>query len=226
MSTAAVGLYDPDALALPLPISVRAPLSANKTLLVWGGASSVGLAVVQLAYAVGLDVVATASPQNFPLLRELGATEVLDYHSDSLVDDTNAAITKIGKPFVGVFDAVGLGGWEELLSKFGGRIASTLGLPETLPLHTKVKGSKCFPILELLLCKPLRLNVVFAGTLAMQNHEIARSLWVDFLPKALETGIIKAKPDPLIFPGGLRQMQQAMERQKQGVSARKVVVIP
>lgn len=152
ISTAAVGLYDPDALALRLPISVQPPLSANKTLVVWGGASSVGMAAVQLGHAVGLDIIATASPQNFQEVRELGATEVLDYKSDSLLEDTIAAVTKIGKPYLGVFDAVGVGGWEDLLAKFGGRVASTLGLPKTLPSHTKGKGSKCSYASALLSC--------------------------------------------------------------------------
>lgn len=81
----------------------------------------------------------------------------------------------------------------------------------------------CKRLVVLHLVLTIRLSV-FAGTLAMQNQEIARSLWMDFLSKALEAGTIKAKPDPLIFPGGLRRIQEAMERQKQGVSARKVVV--
>ncbi|TAQ89425.1 hypothetical protein B7494_g2244 [Chlorociboria aeruginascens] len=53
----------------------------GKTVLIWGGSGSVGVNVIQLAVAAGYEVIATASPANFDYLKELGASEVLDYHS-------------------------------------------------------------------------------------------------------------------------------------------------
>ncbi|KAK4700952.1 hypothetical protein P7C70_g5289, partial [Phenoliferia sp. Uapishka_3] len=66
-------------LGLPKPDS---PLKTPEPLLVWGGASSVGLYVIQLAKLSGYTVVATCSPKNFDLLKSYGAESVFAY-SDS-----------------------------------------------------------------------------------------------------------------------------------------------
>ena len=49
-------------------------------------------------------------------------------------------------------------------------------------------------------------------------------IYVDFLPKALADGRDVAALDPLVIGQGLEQIQAAMDAQKKGVSARKVVV--
>lgn len=48
-------------------------MSTPTDLLVWGGSSSVGQFVIQLARLSGLRVIVTSSPRNFALLRSLGA---------------------------------------------------------------------------------------------------------------------------------------------------------
>ncbi|KAL5531177.1 hypothetical protein ACEPAG_4053 [Sanghuangporus baumii] len=63
-------------LSLPLPLS---PTKDPIDLLVWGGSSSVGQYVIQLAHLGGLRVLATSSPRNFPLLKSLGADLVFSY---------------------------------------------------------------------------------------------------------------------------------------------------
>ncbi len=55
VSTAASGLFNPDFLNLRLPTE-PAQEPASETLLVWGGASSVGSSVIQLAVAAGYEV--------------------------------------------------------------------------------------------------------------------------------------------------------------------------
>lgn len=49
-------------------------------------------------------------------------------------------------------------------------------------------------------------------------------IWRKYLPGALRTGDIMPKPDPLVVGEGLRTIQHALDRQKKGVSAAKVVV--
>lgn len=88
-------------LALPLPSAKPTP--ANKALLVWGGSSSVGTAAVQLGVAAGFDVVATASPRNFDLVKGLGARAVLDY-SDAGVVAALVDELKKGGEFAGAYD--------------------------------------------------------------------------------------------------------------------------
>ena len=74
--TAAVGLYSTGEGFLGLPKPQLKPKHSNKTIVVWGGSSSVGAFVVQLAVASGVTVVATASEHNFELVRGWGASEV------------------------------------------------------------------------------------------------------------------------------------------------------
>ena len=102
ISTAASGLFQKDHLALPLPSSNRK--STDKTLLVWGGASSVGATAVQLAAASGLRVVATASSHNHEFVKSLGASSVIDYKSASVVNDVVTVLKE--SEVVGVYDAI------------------------------------------------------------------------------------------------------------------------
>lgn len=96
LSTGAAGLYQKGYLELPLPRS-PSPVSSGKTLLVWGGSSSVGSAAIQLAVASGIEVVTTASPRNFEHCRRLGAKEVLDYNSSTIIEDIVTFLKKRGQ---------------------------------------------------------------------------------------------------------------------------------
>jgi NADPH:quinone reductase-like Zn-dependent oxidoreductase len=55
------------------------PTTTPLDLLVWGGSSSVGHFVIQLAKQGGMRVIATASPKHFEALKSLGADETFDY---------------------------------------------------------------------------------------------------------------------------------------------------
>lgn len=58
----------------------RARLQAGQSILILGGAGSVGSAAIQLAQYFGASVSATSSADNLSLLRELGAASAFDYH--------------------------------------------------------------------------------------------------------------------------------------------------
>lgn len=91
------GLDDVSAAALTLPFHVgylalhrRAKLTAGETLLVIGGASAVGTAVIQLGVAAGATVIAVAgSPEKVALCQDLGASAI-DHTSADLFDEVNA----------------------------------------------------------------------------------------------------------------------------------------
>lgn len=102
VSTAAAGLYQKKKdVCLELPLPTANPEKTNKTLLVWGGSSSVGTAAIQLAVASGVTVVTTCSPRNFQLVEKLGA-KAFDYNSPSIVGDLVAELKK--GDFVGGYD--------------------------------------------------------------------------------------------------------------------------
>ena len=85
LTTAASGLFLNDHLSLPYP--TLHPRPSERTVPIWGGSSSVGSNAVQLAVAAGCDVIATSSPKNFDYLKRLGAVEVFDYRSKTVVRD-------------------------------------------------------------------------------------------------------------------------------------------
>src|SRR5207237_2856546 len=59
----------------------HACLAAGQTVLIHGAAGCVGVFAVQLAHWTGAHVIATASARNRDFLRELGADEIIDYHT-------------------------------------------------------------------------------------------------------------------------------------------------
>mgnify|MGYP000933084427 CR=1 FL=1 len=103
VSTAAAGLFQPEMLALELPSAPRGPpgpanpgTGKTRTILVWGAASAVGAAAVQLAVLSSPDVrvVATSSARNFEFVKSLGATEVVDYKSPHVMAEVVAAVDR------------------------------------------------------------------------------------------------------------------------------------
>lgn len=85
VSTAACGLFQEDQLALQLPSILSKP--TGKTLLVWGGSTSVGSSAIQLAVAADYGVFTTASPKNFDYVKRLSADQVFNYNSKIIVTD-------------------------------------------------------------------------------------------------------------------------------------------
>ncbi|KAK5631792.1 hypothetical protein RRF57_007506 [Xylaria bambusicola] len=64
------------------------PPRANDRILIWGAASSVGQLIIQVLRYYGYKhIVGTASPVHHAYLKGIGATEVYDYKSPTVVDD-------------------------------------------------------------------------------------------------------------------------------------------
>lgn len=62
-------------------------LSPGQAVFIHGASGGVGTFAIQIAKLLGATVTATSSAANHPLLRELGADEVLDYAHDDLFKD-------------------------------------------------------------------------------------------------------------------------------------------
>jgi len=67
----------------------RAKLRPGESVLVHGGAGSVGIFAVQLAALHGARVIATSSARNRDFVLSLGAHEVIDYHAGRFEDRAN-----------------------------------------------------------------------------------------------------------------------------------------
>jgi hypothetical protein len=67
-------------------------------------------------------------------------------------------------------------------------------------------------------------RLVSAVTIAVEQKEVGDAVWRKYVPEALASGQLQAKPDPLIIKGGLEHVQEGLDTLKRGVSAAKVVV--
>ncbi|KAL1984179.1 hypothetical protein VTN96DRAFT_9400 [Rasamsonia emersonii] len=205
VSTAACGLFQKDCLGLQLP--TVPPKPTGKTLLIWGGSTSVGSNAIQLAVAAGYEVITTASPRNFDYVKKLGASQVFDYHSETIVDELVEAFK--GKTCAGAF-AIGQTAsvsCVEVVARTEGTkfVALANPLPEGHVVPDGI-GTKFF----------------FASDI--KDNEVSHAIYGDFLPKALAAGTYICAPDPEVVGKGLENIQPAFEILRNGVSAKKLVV--
>lgn len=212
ISTAAAGLFMNITLGLKYPTTESSHLRASKnapTLLLWGGSSSVGSSVIQLASAAGYTVITTASSTHFEYCKELGAAHVLDYHDSDVV--SNLITLLKGKDIVGAYDAIGSDDTVHQCATIlhalgGGTIASVGAAPDDLLGDVTV----------------VRMG---AGNIFTLEPEIGKAVWGEYVPWAMKSGKLIPNPKALVVGKGLENVQKGLDRQKQGVSARKVEVV-
>ncbi|KFX98498.1 hypothetical protein O988_04318 [Pseudogymnoascus sp. VKM F-3808] len=205
LSTAACGLFQDAFLGLQLP-TVPPQKPTGHTILICGGASSVGSNAIQLAVSAGYDVITTSSASNFEYVKNLGASQVFDYNSTTISADIVDALNE--KTFIGALDCVGHSAWElcmDVVSKSTGNkfIATTLRGYTPPP-----DGVTIVPIF---------------GT-SLKDNKIGEAVYEHFLPKALEAGTFVPAPEAFVVGHGLESIQDAVDIQHKGVSAKKVVV--
>lgn len=227
--TAACCLYQTDHLALKLPSTNPEP--TGKTILIWGGSTSVGSNAIQMAVASGYEVFATASSKNFAYVRSLGASKVFDYNSSTVVQDIVQAFQ--GKTTAG---AVWLGKGSgtvcmDIMSKCRGNKFVTLAAypmppetPTSMVFLTTVYYYLSGQIALWLKSKRygIKYGFVFGTTLAYNG--VGKAVYQDFLPEALKENKYVVAPDPIVVGKGLENIQAGMDYLSKGVSAKKVVV--
>ncbi|EZG68159.1 zinc-binding dehydrogenase superfamily oxidoreductase [Gregarina niphandrodes] len=205
-ATAAAGLFQDDFLKLQYP-TVPAQRSKNETVLIWGGSSSVGSNAVQLAVAAGYEVISTASPHNFEYVKNLGAAQVLDYKSPTIVED----LVKIlkNKTFAGTMECI------------GGDTAT----PVCMDVVRQLNGVKFVALTrgDPSQYPDIPCKHVWASTI--KDNQVGKAVCNDFLPEALKKGTFLAAPKPSIVGHGLDEIQNAVSLYaKGGLSAKKLVV--
>ncbi|WP_068088888.1 zinc-binding alcohol dehydrogenase family protein [Novosphingobium rosa] len=234
LSTAACGLFQQDQLALDPPS--LAPRRNGKWVLIWGASTSVGCNAVQLAVAAGYQVVATASPANFDYVKSLGASLVFDYRSNSVVADIVAALR--GHEVAGAL-AIGLGSATASVAILGQcqgkRFVAMATPPASFDAVPAGQGRiwRLAPVLMRMVAgsislalkaqrRGVRTAMIWGSSLL--GNEVGPMIYEAFLPEALASGRYVAAPAPLVVGHGLTHIVQALERQRRGVSACKLVV--
>lgn len=229
VSTAACGLFQKDQLNLQLP-SIP-PKPTGKTLLVWGGSTSVGSNAIQLACAAGYEVFTTSSPRNFAYCKSLGAALVFDYNSPTVVPDIIKAYQ--GKTAAGAF-TIGNGSAEaamEILQHCTGDkfiAMATFPQPASPPRHfvalQMAYGFISFMVVQSIRARLRGIGWKFIFGSSLVHNGVGKEVYGGFLGQALEKSVYQCKPNPMVVGHGLEKIQEALEVQKGGVSAKKVVV--
>ena len=193
--------------ALGLPYSsLQHPVpSLGKTLVVYGGSSSVGSMTTQLATAAGVYVISVAGVHNFDFSKRCGAAQVFDHNDPSVADKLVEAVGKSGqREFVGIFDAIATPETYAhdlaILAKLGGgHLACVHPPPADVPANVEA-------------------GMIFAV------NDVAKPVWKNYVTPALQVGKLQCLPPPTVVGKGLEHIQDALQKSKAGVSATKLVV--
>jgi NADPH:quinone reductase-like Zn-dependent oxidoreductase len=227
LATAAAGLFGDGQLHLKYPKLDARPV--GKTVLIWGGSTSVGLNAIQLAVAAGYEVISTSSPKNFDLLRSLGASQVFDYNDPNVVSKMVKAME--GKTSAGAV-AIGDDSAFRCLDVMGSckgdkNIAlATYPIPSQPKRFAKLQIMYSFATAMAVITARAKLGGIKTSFVwgSVAYSPVGDPLYVDFMPQALASGKFRALPEPMVVGTGLEAIQEAMDVQRKGVSARKVVV--
>jgi len=226
LSTAACGLFQKDHLALHYPSPTPTP--TGQTLLVWGGSTSVGSNAIQLAVAAGYEVITTSSPRNFAYVKELGASQVFDYNSTTVVKDIIAAFQ--GKTLAGAL-AIGTGSAEPCAdivhacngNKFVSMTSPSVSFENGITVRVVLQLVSSNVSLQVK-CRTRHIRTKFVFGSTLKENEVSTVIYEDFLPQALADGRYVAAPAPYVVGTGLEYVQTGLAAQRKGVSAKKVVV--
>lgn len=214
ISTAAAGLYQRHYLSLPYPSTsptlTSSPKPLDRTVIIWGGSSSVGSTAIQLACASGVVVVAVASERHFPYCRRLGAHEAFDYHSADIEDALVKALK--GSTLAGIYHAAG----GDDAVRTCARVAER---SEGKALVVTVRAAPRSGLPGSVRVQAIRSSDIFAP-----GNEVGPRIWRDYVPGALANGQLIPAPVPAVVGQGLRSVQHGLDAQKRGVSAAKIVV--
>jgi NADPH:quinone reductase-like Zn-dependent oxidoreductase len=205
--TAWAGLYT---IGVPRDMAYKA--ADRNGMLVWGGASSVGSAAVQVAKLMGFSVYTTASEKHHEYLKSLGASKVFDYRSKDVVRSIVKAAKEDGLTIQMGYDAVGqLKLCMEILKELKGegmaKLASAPRLPEDLP---QVDG--------------VEVKFVQQPQGEKERMEFFHFVFGVWLKEKLETGEFVPSPKIRVIEGGLESVQKGLDEWRKGVSGVKVVL--
>ncbi|KAI9801725.1 MAG: hypothetical protein M1833_002407 [Piccolia ochrophora] len=198
--------------SIGLPRETAHTASDKLGILIWGGASSIGSAAVQIAKLMGFSVYATASEKHFDYIKALGASRVFDYKTDDVVGNIIKTAKKDGLTIQISFDAAGalqscIQVLQELKGEGTAKLASAIPLSEVSP-----KGEG--------------VQVVFVAAPAdeAERTELFHYTFNVWLRERLEKGDFVPSPRIQVVEGGLESAQKGLDELKQGVSGVKLVL--
>jgi NADPH:quinone reductase-like Zn-dependent oxidoreductase len=195
----------PNSSSQPTIPSLNRASPVGKTSIVYGGSSSIGSMVTQVASAAGIHVIAIAGKHNFDLSKRSGAAAVFDYKYAKIVDNVVEAVKRSSSEFIGIFDA----------------IATAESYAIDLAILEKLGGGH-------LLCShpppPTEVPENFIAGMIFAVNDVATPVWKDYVTPTLEAGKLLCLPPPTVVGQGLEFVQEALKKSSAGVNGTKLVV--
>jgi NADPH:quinone reductase-like Zn-dependent oxidoreductase len=207
--TTFAGMY-----TLGVPFDTSYSPEDKQGILVWGGSSSVGSGVIQVAKLMGFTVYTTASPKHHAYLKTLGASRVFDYKAENV----EASIIKAGKEdgltFKVMYDAVGqikpvLAVFKELKVPGPVIVAEAAVLREETPLVEDVE---------------VKFVLAPKDEKAQTSSDFFRFVFNVWLKERLAKKDYVPSPSLTLLEGGLEGLNRGLDAWKAGVSGEKIVL--
>ncbi|KAL8894326.1 MAG: hypothetical protein Q9192_004414 [Flavoplaca navasiana] len=182
------------------------------SVLVWGGASSIGSAAIQTAKMVGMTVYTTAIPKHHEYLKSLGAKETFDYHNDAAVEQMVKAAKgdDIASEFA--FDAAG-------------QVRACLVVLKELKTGGTPKLATAVPMSDQTSTEDgVEVKFVAAPKEEKPKMELFEFVMNKWLKENLESGEHKPSPAIKAVDGDFESLNKGLGELKGGMSGTKLVV--
>lgn len=160
-----------------------------------------------------------------------GASEVFGYRSATVVADIVLAFKN--RTAAGAI-GVGPGSLRKCVDVLAECKGNKFVAFATMNMPSFPKGALDFPfflagVMSRMAAMSIRTMVKGVSTKMINGsdlvaNEVGKAIYEDFLPTALEQGQFIPAPEPQVVGKGLENVQMAMEMNKKGVSAKKLVV--
>lgn len=198
--------------SIGLPRDTAYTATDKKGMLIWGGASSVGSAAIQIAKTMGFHVYATASEKHHEYLKTLGASKVFDYKREDVVESIVKAAKADGVTIqTGLDAAIQLKSCFEVLKECKGpgtaMLASARQVPEDAPKMDGVEAKFIMPPVG-----------------EKERTEHFHFVFAVWLKEKLENGEFVPSPKIQVVEGGLESINKGLDELRGGVSGTKLVL--
>ena len=198
-------------ISLPWPKPNNFTLPTQSRILIWGGSSSVGQYVLQILRYYGYEnVVATASPSNFDIVKDSGANHVVDYKLPAQELKNQVENTSGGR-VEKILDCIGsLEGSVTPISRVAeGNATVAVLLPviirdatEDVEPHYAMDPEKVVEWTPGVEVKGVRTHFY------LQDHFMAKHLQPDIMPTLLAEGVVKPNRQKIVEGNTLLERAQ------------------
>ena len=196
-----------------LPLETKYTPEDKQAVLIWGGAASVGTLAIQSAKSMGFTVYATASLKNLAYLDRLGADAVFNYKSGGVGSEISETALRAGVTLL-TANCIVDGALEPTLDVLKrvkqfrtAKVAHTPVLPPGAPTADGVEVTFNQPPMD-----------------QTERDEHMYKVFHVWLQDGLKSGSVVPSPAIQIQDGGLEGLNKALDKLKEGVSCKKIVV--